>query len=114
VFVRPFPETQSARWQISTGRGSQPRWSSDGSRLYYGEAPGRIMEAVLRTTNGLEVVERRLLFSATSFFVDPYHQSYDVWPGDSGFVFLRNGGTARAHLVMAEHWFTELDARTRR
>ena len=114
VFVRPFPETQSARWQISTGNGVQPRWSPDGSRLYYAEAPGQMVEAVLRTTTGLEVLERRRLFPLTSFFSDPYHQSYDVWPGDSGFVFLRTGETGAAALVVAEHWFTELDARTRR
>jgi eukaryotic-like serine/threonine-protein kinase len=114
VFVRPFPETQSARWQVSTGSGLQPRWSSDGSRLYYGESSGWLVEAVLRTTSGLEVVERNRLFSTTPFFVEPFHHSYDVWPRDSGFVFLRTGRAVAASLVVAEHWFTELDARTRK
>jgi len=33
IFVRPFPDTESGRWQVSTG--TEPRWSADGSLLYF-------------------------------------------------------------------------------
>src|SRR5690348_4195400 len=35
VYVRPFPATTAARWQVSTGGGEAPRWSSDGRELYF-------------------------------------------------------------------------------
>jgi serine/threonine-protein kinase len=35
VYVRPFPDVQSGRWQISTGGGRGPRWSPDGRQLYF-------------------------------------------------------------------------------
>jgi serine/threonine-protein kinase len=35
IYVRPFPETSSAKWQVSTAGGSQPAWSKSGRQLYY-------------------------------------------------------------------------------
>ena len=35
VWVRPFPDAEAGRWQISTEGGSQPRWRSDGRELFY-------------------------------------------------------------------------------
>jgi serine/threonine-protein kinase len=35
IFVSPFPDVSSARWQVSTGGSSPPRWSRDGSELFY-------------------------------------------------------------------------------
>jgi eukaryotic-like serine/threonine-protein kinase len=34
IFVAPFPWT-GAKWQVSQGLGSQPRWRADGKELYY-------------------------------------------------------------------------------
>ncbi len=35
VYVRPFPDVDSGRWQISTAGGIHPHWSSDGGELFY-------------------------------------------------------------------------------
>jgi hypothetical protein len=35
IFVRPFPNVNHARWQVSTAGGTAPRWSKDGRELYY-------------------------------------------------------------------------------
>lgn len=35
VYVSPYPNITSARWQVSTGGSSMPRWSRDSSELYY-------------------------------------------------------------------------------
>jgi hypothetical protein len=35
VFVRPFPDIQSGRFQISTAGGEAPRWSRQGDELFY-------------------------------------------------------------------------------
>jgi dipeptidyl aminopeptidase/acylaminoacyl peptidase len=34
VYVQPFPAS-GAKWLVSTGGGTQPRWAVDGSALYY-------------------------------------------------------------------------------
>ncbi|MBP1624597.1 MAG: serine/threonine protein kinase, partial [Acidobacteria bacterium] len=35
VYVRPFPEVDKGKWQVSTNGGSCPRWSPDGKELFY-------------------------------------------------------------------------------
>ena len=35
VYVRPFPETGSAKWQVSTAGGREPTWSPSGRELFY-------------------------------------------------------------------------------
>jgi Tol biopolymer transport system component len=41
VFVIPFPPT-GERWQLSRDGGVQPRWSPDGSELFYLDSGGRL------------------------------------------------------------------------
>jgi serine/threonine-protein kinase len=35
VFVRPFPNANGGKWQVSSGGGSAPLWSHDGRELFY-------------------------------------------------------------------------------
>jgi Tol biopolymer transport system component/tRNA A-37 threonylcarbamoyl transferase component Bud32 len=48
VYVRPFPEVEAARWQVSVGGGTSPAWRRDGRELFFatGEA---IMSASIET-----------------------------------------------------------------
>ena len=35
VYVRPFPEVNKGKWQVSTSGGNSPLWSPDGRELFY-------------------------------------------------------------------------------
>jgi hypothetical protein len=35
VFMRPFPKTESGKWQVSSGGGIAPLWARDGRELFY-------------------------------------------------------------------------------
>ena len=35
VFVRPFPDMNGGKWQVSSGGGSAPLWSHNGRELFY-------------------------------------------------------------------------------
>src|SRR5262249_32931064 len=35
VFVRPFPDINQGRWQVSTSGGGGPSWSRDGRELFF-------------------------------------------------------------------------------
>jgi serine/threonine-protein kinase len=117
VYVRAFPATNAGRWQVSNGGGFQPRWSSDGRELYFGSGD-RLMAAQIRTTQGFEVTELKLVLSAAGFSSDRFHQTYDVLPGGKGLLFPRpwqTGATAAAPTVVeAESWLADVRARTRR
>ena len=43
VYVRPFPNVETARRQVSTGGGTRPLWSRNGRELFYYVAPDTIM-----------------------------------------------------------------------
>ena len=45
IYVRPFPETAGAKWQVSTAGGSQPVWSSTGRELIYVNGKNEMVSA---------------------------------------------------------------------
>ena len=118
VYVRPFPATTGARWQVSNGGGSQPRWSSDGRVLFYRDGNSGIVAAEVRAAPSFEITELRPLFNAGGFYDDAFHQSYAVLPGGRGFVFLRPHQAGRTAVgetvVQAENWLDDVRARAAR
>jgi hypothetical protein len=72
VYVATFPKTDE-RWRVSARGGHQPRWSADGSELFY-VAPDRQMMAVrLRSApKGLEWDAPRALFQTAIVDLGPY------------------------------------------
>jgi serine/threonine-protein kinase len=114
VFVRPFPDVQAAKWQVSTDGGSSPRWSARSNELFYLDAANE-MQAVhvtTRPTFGIQSKER--LFSADGYFVSPWSGAYDVTPDGQRFLMLRVGsaaGAERSSLVLVENFLTELRQR---
>ena len=43
VYVRPFPDVEGGRWQVSTAGGVKPLWAPDGRELFYLALGGRLM-----------------------------------------------------------------------
>ena len=43
VYVRPFPNVDSGRWQVSTGGGRTPVWARAQDRLFYRSSDGAVM-----------------------------------------------------------------------
>ena len=43
IFVRPFPNIDGGRWQLSSSGGTRPLWTHDGRELLYVAANGAIM-----------------------------------------------------------------------
>src|SRR6266571_8027514 len=35
IYVRPFPDVNAGRWQVSTGGGAKPLWARNGRELFY-------------------------------------------------------------------------------
>ena len=51
IFVRPFPDVNTGRWQVSTGGGTQPLWARNGQELFYLASTGALMSVpVVRGT----------------------------------------------------------------
>ena len=55
VYVRPFPEVNNGRWQISKDGGDSPLWSPDGCELFY-RSGDAVMAVSVKTEPGFNVV----------------------------------------------------------
>ena len=90
-----------------------PRWSRDGSELFFVDNRRQMVAARVRTTPSFEVVALQPLFSIGPLILDQFHQAYDV-TSDGGFIFTsaRQLPGARApRVVRVDNWFRDLQAR---
>ncbi len=106
VYVRPFP-AGGAEIQVSIGGGREPRWSADGTEIFYRQ--GRGMYAVSVTTKPeFRVGDPDLLFQGV-FLVQPggRNATYDVDADGNFYMTLRPEGGERVNVVL--NWDRELE-----
>jgi len=114
VYVRPFPETDRARWQVSTSGGTAPAWSHSGRELFYVSRSDSLVAVAASGTQDFRSGPARALFSTVPFVLLPFHRSYEVSPGDRAFIMLERTGVSGAEgnrLTVVLNWFGELGAR---
>ena len=94
VYVRPFPSLER-QTIISTGGGREPRWSPDGTELYY-RRDGGVYAVSIRTEPAFAAGNPELLFEG-DFHITPggagNNQDYDISPDGERFLMIR----AEAH-----------------
>jgi serine/threonine-protein kinase len=117
VYVRPFPNVDGARQLVSTGGGTRPLWSRNGSELFYYVAPDTIMALPVRL--GAEVVLGNPQVGAKG----PYSvainagRHYDVSADGQRFLVLKDAQApdgqepAAPEIHLVQHWVQELEAK---
>jgi serine/threonine-protein kinase len=114
VYVRPFPNTDDGRWQISTDGGREPVWAHSGRELFYKEGADLMVVDVLPGATFV-TGERRVLFPVQGHRWSVVHQFYDVTPDDQRFVMIRDRGAEQlGELIVVENFFEELKAKVGR
>jgi hypothetical protein len=118
VFVRPFPDVESGRWQVSTAGGFTPRWSRDGTEIFYISGQREMMAAEVEAGPSFRVGTRSTLFTLGATFVSSdIYVPYDVGVGDKPFLMARayRGGevdeNAPPDAILVLNWLDELRAR---
>jgi eukaryotic-like serine/threonine-protein kinase len=113
IYVRPFPDVNRGKWQVSTNGGQEPRWSSNGRELFY--RSGDAMMAV--------AVETKPTFKAgvpETLFQDTYYSSYghnwDISPDGKRFLMVKGTNAASESAMLQRfnivlNWFEELKQR---
>ncbi len=112
VYVRPFPDVATARWQVSSSGGTLPVWARSGRELFYLNGRQELTSMPLTAGAGLALGQPRVLFPAAPYILAGNAGAYDVSPDDKRFVFIRaaTGGTG-TELVVVQNWFEELRGR---
>jgi Tol biopolymer transport system component len=105
IYVQSFPPTGNRRQVSRSGGSEEPRWTHDGSRLFFRNGQ-RIMEAAVTTNPDLKVGEPRVFFEGD--FVNVSGRSYAV-ARDGQRVLVIEGGVGETHtLRLVQHWFEEV------
>ena len=124
VWVQPFPDIDSGRWQISTTTSDRPEWAHSGRELFYiGDfdptGTQYFMVAEVSVEPIFAVGQQRVLFSGVGYaqgvdFRQPYGHERKVSLDDQRFVMLRSVNVeveAGDQLILVDNWFEELKER---
>ena len=111
VYVRPWPDVNAGRWQVSTGGGTRPLWSRDGRELFY-FWQGAVMSVPLRIGATFSAGTPAVVIKG-DYFAGQTGRQYDVTADGKRFLVIKdaaqNGGTqARNQIVVVQNWFEEL------
>jgi serine/threonine-protein kinase len=117
VYVRPFPNSEGGKWQVSVSGGFNPKWARSEDELFFVNSAGEMVVAQVQTDgDAFRVGERRTLFSLTSRFLNgqPNYASWDVSLDDQRFLMLEVGGSADgevSELIVVQNFFQILEDR---
>lgn len=119
VFVRPFPDVNGGKWQVSSGGGSAPIWSHSGHELFY--VANRKMNVVsINAGAPFSAAPPRVLFTIPDNIRagSPFGGTFAITPDDKRFLMVRDNkwedmaGTPT--LVVVQNFFDELRAKMKK
>ena len=97
VVLRRYPATD-ARWQVSSGGGSHPRWSAKGDRVYYITADGLYEVEVTTSGESLTLSRPRRLFARRAPLTEIGPDGFDV-AKDGRILLLEQVASSTERLV---------------
>jgi hypothetical protein len=120
IYVRPFPEVNSDKWQVSQKGGMNALWSPDRWKLFY-----RSGDAVMVVPVGTEPTfkpgraEKVLQGYPPTSFLGGIQSGWDIPPDGKRFLMLKpvestgmaSGGEAPRRIHVVLNWFEELKQR---
>jgi len=118
VYVRPFPNVDEGRWQISNGGGIDPIWGPGGRELFFRTFEGHLMRVAIETEPKFVVANPEIVLGPGSYVVSSFNRSFDISPDGQRFLMMRDarstddgpyaGFTQR---IVVQNCFQELNAR---
>jgi serine/threonine-protein kinase len=115
VYVRPFPNAGSRKWQVSSEGGAGPVWTRNGSEIVYQDSQGRMMAVAVRIDGNGEFHSStpQVLFSTTRGDNGGLDRGWDVTADGERFLFVERANVAeKGHtaleMVLIQNWTEEL------
>jgi len=122
IYVRPYPEVNSGRWQVSTMGGAQPLWARSGQELFYVAPDGGLMRVAVergpaRPQSGGQAwrtgTPAKLFDSTYAWAISGLiGRSYDISADGRRFLAIKPPAAeqtgAPTNLIVVQNWFEEL------
>jgi len=108
VYVRPFPDIEAGRWQVSRGGGTQPLWARDGEEIFYRTSEG-VMGVSVQTEPSFVAGNPALVFEGDYLLTDG-GPNYDVSLDGERFLMIKEvqDASATSQIIIVENWFEEV------
>lgn len=116
IYVTPFPNVTTGKWQVSTSGGTQPLWARNAQELFY-ESMGALMRVSLTSSSTFAAGLPGRLFDAPGLHIPAVPgRLYDIAPDGQRFLMTKASRAAdapapSARLVLVQHWFEEVKRR---
>jgi eukaryotic-like serine/threonine-protein kinase len=113
VYVRPFPNIDDGRWQVSSGGGTEPRWARNGQELFYRNG-ARMMRVPVTLEPVFVFGHAEVLFEGN--FRSFVTRNYDVAADDQRFLMIKDVATDATtvpltEFVFIQNWMEEVSGR---
>ncbi len=114
IYVQPFPDATSLRWQVSSTGGTEPKWARNGAELFYRDAAGAIVTVTYSGNASFTYGTPQVLLSASQYRSNAFHGAYDVSHDDQRFLLVKLETLGEGELIWVQNWFDELRRTTSR
>jgi len=117
VYIRPFPNVDDGKWQVSAGGAQAPLWAHSGRELFYVDAERNMMMVKVPPAGPSQLGARVKLFTLDGeiYLTDrEFYTPFDISPDDRRFLMLRRVDMVKAEaptFLLVENWFEELKAK---
>jgi serine/threonine-protein kinase len=115
IYVRPYPEVNSGKWQVSTMGGTRPLWARSGQELFYVAPDGGLMRVAVERGPAWRTGTPAKLFENTYAWVvsnNLFGRSYDISADGRRFLAIKSAAAeqtgAPSNLNGVQNWFEEL------
>ncbi len=115
VYVRPYPDVNVGRWQVSTGGGNRPLWARNGRELFYLSPSGSLMSVTVENGPTWTASVPTMLLKQSLFVSSPgatVGRTYDVSADGQRFLMIKQGTSeqtaAPPQIIVVQNWVEEL------
>ena len=119
VFVRPFPDVNSGKWQVSSGGGSAPVWAHERRELFY-VGGGNMNVVTIHPGTPFTADPPRVLFAIPDRVRagSLVRGTFAITPDDQRFLMVRENSweemAGAPTMVVVENFFDELRAKVKK
>jgi serine/threonine-protein kinase len=111
IYVRPFPDINGGRWQVSTAGGRTPVWSRGGDELFFRSADAAIMGAHVETGTSWRA-SQPIQLARPGFFASAgaFPRQFEISPDGRRFLVIKDVGGAQSpnQIAVVQNWTGEL------
>ena len=117
VYVRPFPNTDGGKWQVSVDGGQAPLWAHTGRELFFVDGARNMVTVPVTAGASFQPGQPQILFRLEDdmYLGNPeYYTPFDISPDDQRFIMarlVRAADEGKPTFQLVENWFEELKAK---